>query len=129
MLKDKLKERRAKNFVVKSCGIMASVGSPANPFAIEVAKENGYDLTYFRSSQFNEEYKEWADIIVCMTPEITSHVNSKKCVDFCSLYRLSPINDPYGGSKFAYRNTFSVINFACELLAEDIVHGKLKIKK
>ena len=128
LLKAKLKEKLAKNCVVKSCGMMASIGQPANPFAIEVAKENGYDLSKFRSSQFDSEYLEWADVIVCMTPELSSRVNSKKCVDFCSLYRLSPISDPYGGSKFAYRNTFSVINFACELFAEDIVNGTIKKK-
>ena len=121
LLKSKLRKRRVKDVSVKSCGVRAQNGLPASNLSIAVAEENKLALKRFKSTQFNEELKNWADVIVCMTSELVPIINDVKAVCFTELYRIPAISDPYGKDIEAYRKTFYDLNFACELLVQDIL--------
>lgn len=128
ILKQKLIERGINGVYVRSCGVYAESGKPANPYAVKTITENGLNVSGFSTTVLTDKLMEWADVAICMSPNILKGIKSKKTVDFCALYGTSEIFDPYGGSLDDYRETFSLLNFACELLAEDIFKGTIKEK-
>lgn len=120
LLKKKIKERKIPNVKVKSCGVNARLGEPANPKAIKIARENGVNLKSFKSTPYSADLLNWADVVLCMTPSLTEQLNSKKATDFSLLFGLNPILDPYGGTDEDYEKTFISLDYACELLANQL---------
>ena len=53
-------------FKFKSAGTFACEGDPATREAIDVMEEIGLDIEKHKSSQFDKELAEWADIIFAM---------------------------------------------------------------
>ena len=121
LLKSKLRKKKIKGVNVRSCGLKAVEGMPADTRAITVCAENGISLKRFKTACLNEEIRDWADIIICMTSDIRDFACCDKATDLTLLYGLPPISDPYGGDLEDYRKTFYDLNFACELLAKDII--------
>jgi len=129
ILKNKISKVKLKKIKVRSCGISAEDGSPANPFALSVCAENGIDLAGFKAQKFNRRLSSWADVVICMTPKLKQSFKEEKFTDFTELYGLPPIADPYGGTLEDYRRAFYSINFACELLVKDFLNGQNENKK
>lgn len=120
ILKNKLKKKKITNVNVKSCGVKAVCGMPADSRTIDVCTENNIPIKRFKTTAYSSELAQWADVIICMTADIRKATNSEKATDFTLLYGLPPVIDPFGGDIEDYRKTFYDLNFACELLAKDI---------
>lgn len=128
ILLKKIVDRNVVGVFVRSCGVIAVDGTPANPKAISACKRHGIDIKGFRSTLVTDELINWADAVVCMTPNLIAQVKTKKVADFSLLYGIPPISDPYGGTDEDYENTFISLDYACDLLLADAVSGKLKSK-
>ncbi len=59
-------DRSSMNFKFKSAGTFACEGDPATDEAIEVMREIDLDIEKHKSSQFDKELAQWADIIFAM---------------------------------------------------------------
>lgn len=65
-LADDIGDRSGTNFKFKSAGTLACEDEPATDEAIEVMDEIGLDIDKHKSTQFDKELSEWADIILAM---------------------------------------------------------------
>ncbi len=69
MLRVKLPPAWRDRVRVQSAGTLGIYGSPATPFAVEVAAEHGADISGHRSQGVSRELVKAADIILAMAPE------------------------------------------------------------
>ena len=67
-----LRHKGGNRFSVKSAGLFAQNGQPANPNTLEVLKDHGISLDH-SSTMLTKELVEWADLILTMTE---AHRNS-----------------------------------------------------
>jgi protein-tyrosine-phosphatase len=65
-LAEDIGDRSSMDFKFKSAGTFACEGDPATSEAIEVMQEIELDIEKHKSSQFDKELAEWADIIFAM---------------------------------------------------------------
>jgi protein-tyrosine phosphatase len=108
-------ERRGwKHVAVRSGGVAAEPGSPANEHATEVIGEQGLDLSAHQATLLDPELVEWADLILVMSPSHLAAVDElggahKVALlgDFVAGHEGGgvPVPDPYGGSVGIYRAT------------------------
>ena len=59
--------REQPSLLVRSAGLAAVVGAPADPYSIEVAREHGLDLVGHRARQVDAEAVQRADLVLVMT--------------------------------------------------------------
>jgi protein-tyrosine-phosphatase len=122
------KELSKTGIVVSSAGTSALEGLPASAHSIDVAKENGIDITDHRSKLLNRTRVREADLIVTMgqkhletvgviEPAALEHtfVLSTFCDDFDG-----DVSDPIGGDADEYRRTFDLIRECVEGLARKL---------
>lgn len=96
---------------VLSAGLNA-FGGPPTPEAIETMREEGIDISGFRSRQLTEELIEEADLIITMRKHykddvLSRHPEAKHKVftlkEFAGETENLDIEDPYGKGMEAYR--------------------------
>ncbi|MET3699022.1 protein-tyrosine phosphatase [Bacillus oleivorans] len=100
----------------KSAGIFAAAGSDATPQTKQVLSEN--DILYHHSSQpVTPEILDWATHILTMTESHKGHllhrypsVQNKTFTIKEFADEMGDVIDPYGGSVYEYRQTFSELN-------------------
>lgn len=122
-----LMNKNIKNLQVRSAGIYAQQGSAMSQNAQIVLQQNTIEYDH-RSSLFNEQDAQWADLILTMTSAHKEMV--LRLVDNVShkTFTLNEyvgndvhdINDPYGGDVFVYEQTFEQLNEAIKKLEEKI---------
>ena len=108
-----------------SAGVSAGAGSPAAAPAIEVAAENGVDLSAHRSRPLTAELVEWADAIIAMSEwhadrvvELGGGAKVSLATDFIEDGDpAAGIPDPIGMDTVVYRETWTVL--------DDVVAGVL----
>lgn len=122
-----LMNKNIKNLQVRSAGIYAQQGSAMSQNAQSVLDQKNIEQDH-RSSLFNQQDAQWADLILTMT---TAHKEMVlRLVDNVShkTFTLNEyvgndvldIQDPYGGDVFVYEQTFEQLNEAIEKLEEKI---------
>lgn len=119
ILRRKLKERGWPGVEVRSAGVGAFPGEPANEEAVRAAARRDLDLTEHRSTPLGPELVEWADLILTMTGSHLASVTwagggERSAV--ITAYAAGPegapedalrgVSDPIGGGEEAYERTF-----------------------
>ncbi len=114
---------------VKSAGLFAYEGCPANEHAIEALKEKGISCDH-RSRQVNGELLRWADLVLTMTEGHKQTLLSqfpehdKKIHTFKRYINIdddsADIVDPFGGSLDTYRETLAELEALIDQLIEKI---------
>ncbi len=122
-----LKEYK-KEISVKSAGLLAFAGGPANDQALQVLQEKGIQFQH-ESQQLNAELVEWADVILTMTeqhklhveadfPHATNKVHTLK--QFVNEAGSPDVVDPFGGTVEIYRSTLVELKALVDKLIEKL---------
>lgn len=92
----------------ESCGLAASVGTPATDNAIAVAKEKGFDISQHHAQSLTVAAVEAADRIYTMN---RSHADFLGQIfpRLCDKVRVMNISDPFGGDIKTYRRCLEEI--------------------
>ncbi len=123
---------RCPGLEVRSAGLEAGGGDPAEPGALRVAPEYGVDLSAHRSTSMDAGLAGWADLVVGMEGHHVRAVSrrwpdagSTVCIIGDILPRLPRlIPDPWGQPDDVFRRTFARIVEATDRLAEAIRVGR-----
>jgi len=122
MLRDRCPTR-----LVRSAGFAAGEGGPAEPTAIEVAREWGIDLEPHRARLLRSADLDWAQLVLVMTPSQARDVEIRGSsahgarVRVLGDYLPDPpfaIDDPFGLPHVVFRDCFERIDRATERLSE-----------
>lgn len=117
---------------VDSAGTSAEhAGELPDPRSIEVAKQNGLDITDQRSRQFKKSDFSNFDFIYVMDQQNYDNVialsSSNEAAKKVSLIlnSLTPnsdaeVPDPYYGGKNGFRNVYKMLDEACEQIAKEL---------
>jgi protein-tyrosine-phosphatase len=124
--RDAIAKRGWAHVRVRSAGLSAGVGGPASEHAVEVAAENGLDLSEHASAPLTPESIDWADLILGMSnahlaalAEFGEAEKSALITDFLDGAGLGdPVPDPFGGDVEEYRETFARLREAIDGLLE-----------
>jgi protein-tyrosine-phosphatase len=124
-------EELGHRMVVSSAGLMAIEGSPASNLAVEVATENGLDLTSHRSRQLTEKILSNSDLVIGMQPshlfplqplqqagKLELHILGEYCT--ISSEARPDIPDPFGGNRAEYERAFTTIARCVDGLVEHL---------
>ena len=100
MFKKYLSEREQYGITVTSRGLAAIGGEPASPYAVQVMREYGCDISSHHSLPLTES-ELTADLFVCMTEAHAAMLES--CGIAPQQILVMNIPDPYGGTLDDYR--------------------------
>ncbi|HUS24768.1 MAG TPA: low molecular weight protein-tyrosine-phosphatase [Candidatus Binatia bacterium] len=98
-----------------SAGTGALVGYPADPMAVEVAAQHGFDLTPHRARQASSSMLLTADLVLTMTREHSDWVHARVPqmrgrVQLLGRWRDLEIPDPYQRPREAFLGVFEQID-------------------
>jgi protein-tyrosine-phosphatase len=126
ILKKMLQARGITNIEVRSAGIGAVDGSPANPTAIQVARKHHIDLKTHVAQLVTEQLIHRADWVIAMTPQQRDILRkrypekSDSILLLKELGRPNPqpqdlvIQDPIGSDYWGYEHSFLEIEAEIE---------------
>lgn len=120
----------ARGWEADSAGTLAFEGQGASPNAIEVAREDGVDISRHRSRPVSAELLREADLILTMTgeqkrdilrgyPEAAEKLFTLKEFGGCG-GGDGDIRDPYGSAKEEYRRVYGEIKQCVEAVADKL---------
>ncbi|NOZ56083.1 MAG: low molecular weight protein arginine phosphatase [Calditrichaeota bacterium] len=133
ILKAKLPEDLRRRVIVRSAGTLGLRGQRPTPFAIQVAREHGLDVSHHRSRGLDERLVSVADLILGMAPEHVSWVRKRfpEAADRVHLLTAfgresedagnDGIDDPIGFGPETYRRTFERIENEIERILPVLV--------
>ncbi|MDP3842911.1 MAG: low molecular weight protein-tyrosine-phosphatase [Oxalobacteraceae bacterium] len=112
---------------VRSAGIGAMIGYPAEPFSIQLMQEQGIDINAHRAQSLTSRMVSEADIILVMDQEQKRYIEQKYATSKGKVFRLGEfgkydIPDPYRQDLAVFRQTYSLITQGVDALIERIVH-------
>ncbi len=135
MLQNKLKERAIEGIEIKSAGTHAIDGVGPLPKVMEICKQRDIDISSHFSHSLSEELVKNSDIILVMENEQIDFVvqkfpEAKEKVkilsSYSSGYQGQDIKDPVGGSNFAFRTTFAILDECVKGLLDDVLKNREK---
>lgn len=99
---------------VRSAGLGALVGMPADETAVRLAKEAGIDISGHRATQINRQMCLEADMVLVMDAEQRARVESLYPQSRGRVFRLGEytkqdIPDPYRQPEAAFRHSLALI--------------------
>ena len=112
---------------VSSAGIFANPGNIPEPFAVQVAREAGVDISGYRARVVNNDILSWADIVLVMESGQRGFISMAFPHQSGKVFLLGNfkrsegegvIADPYGSSLEAYRTCFEEIREAIDGLIQ-----------
>jgi protein-tyrosine phosphatase len=111
---------------VRSAGINALIGNPADPFAVQIMQERGIDISEHRAQSLAGWMIAEADLILTMDQEQKRYVELKYSVSKGKVFRLGEfssydIPDPYQQSLDVFRQSFELITQGVNDLTERII--------
>ena len=100
---------------VSSAGTAALIGHPADPLAVEVAGQFGFDLSPHRGRQAATPLLTAADLVLVMTRAQADWVHERVPplrgrVQLLGRWREQEIADPYGHERAVYERVFEQID-------------------
>jgi protein-tyrosine-phosphatase len=113
---------------VISAGTAAFEGGKASANAIEVLREEGFDLSSHISETLTREMLEEADIVVALDTEHVDYIKNwmPHLLPKVILIRPEGIKDPMGQPIEVYRNTANLIRHALPRIVEIALGGDEK---
>jgi len=124
LMAERLREDGRQGISVSSAGIFANPGSTPDPFAVQVAREAGVDISQHRARVVNKDNLGWADIVLVMESGQRTFISmafphQSTRVDLLGNFKRSQraggeIADPYGSSLEAHRLCFGEIREAVD---------------
>jgi len=125
---ERLSQEGRQYLSVSSAGIFANTGNPPEPFAVQVAREAGVDISGHRARVVNNESLSWADIVLVMESAQREFVSMVFPTQSAKVTLLGDFNrsrggggeieDPYGSSIEVYRTCFGEI--------EEVIDGLIQ---
>lgn len=112
---------------VRSAGIGALIGHPADPFSIQLMQEQGIDISAHRAQSLTSSMVSEADIILVMDLEQKRFVEQKYSTSKGKVFRLGEfgkydIPDPYREDLAVFRQIYSQIAKGVDALIERIAY-------
>jgi protein-tyrosine phosphatase len=100
---------------VRSAGLGALVGMPADETAVRLMREHDIDITGHRAVQITRQMCTQADIVLAMDPEQRKRLEAMYPQACGRIFRLGEytkrdIPDPYRQSELAFREALSLID-------------------
>ena len=100
---------------VRSAGLGAVAGMPADEIAVRLMQERGIDITSHRAAQISQQMCVRADIVLVMDFEQRKRLETMYPQACGRIYRLGEyakrdIPDPYRQSELAFREVLSLID-------------------
>jgi protein-tyrosine-phosphatase len=121
---ERLRQEGRQYLSVSSAGIFATPGNPPEPFAIQVTREAGVDISGHRARVVNNENLSWADIVLVMESGQRGFISMAFPQQSAKVALLGDFNrcqgeggeigDPYGSSVEVYRACFEEIGEAID---------------
>jgi len=115
------RQHLGKNFFVQSAGIEFDEESHAALNAIEVMKENGFDITKHSPKGISNVNAHEYDYVIAITPCIAELLLDQYNVENSRLITLD-IVDPYGSSITAYRQCYRKIDQDIKIITSKILN-------
>ncbi|MGS0742804.1 low molecular weight protein-tyrosine-phosphatase [Glaciimonas sp. GG7] len=112
---------------VRSAGIGAMIGYPADPLSVQLMQEQGIDIGTHRAQSLLTWMVGDADIILVMDLEQKRFIEQKYPSSKGKVFRLGEfghydIPDPYQEDLTVFRQTYSLIAQGVDAVVERIVH-------
>jgi len=131
IMKDKVKKKKL-DVEVDSCGFEGfHRGDPADPRSVEIAGKHGIDLSGHVARQFRIEDFDRFDKIYVMDStnyyDVAGEARNQEDLSKVD-YVLNethpgtnkPVPDPYYGGKHGFENVYTLLDQACEKIANDL---------
>jgi protein-tyrosine phosphatase len=114
---------------VRSAGIDAMVGYPADPFAIQLMQEQGIDISPHRAQSLMTWMVSEAEVVLTMDLEQKRFIEQKYPTSKGKVFRLGEfgqydIPDPYKQDLSVFRQTYRLIAQGVDALAERLAPTK-----
>lgn len=111
---------------VRSAGLGALIGKPADPFAVQLMADQGVDITAHRAQQISPALVAQADLILVMDLEQKRHVETQYMGARGKVFRLGEaakedIPDPYREGIESFRIAYRMIEEGAEFWAAQIL--------
>ena len=114
-------------FIVKSAGISAADGMMPTPYAVDVMKDEGIDISGYLSSALSKDFAKSADVILVMAkvhknsitetmPELKDKVYLYN--EFANVDDGADIEDPIGRPLLLYKDVCNKIKKASQKIIE-----------
>jgi protein-tyrosine phosphatase len=112
-------------YEIRSAGIGALIGRPAEPFAVQLMAEKDIDITAHRAQQISSQLVGWADLILVMDQEQKKYVESQYIASRGKVFRIGEsakdeVPDPYRGTMDSFRVALGVIEAGVAFWAAQI---------
>jgi protein-tyrosine phosphatase len=107
-------ERSGKAITVRSAGLGALVGHPADANAQTIARERGLDLSEHRAVQVNREMLHWADLVLVMEDAHREELRVREPsaagkTMLLGHWSQAQVEDPYRGDLAQFEQSMSLI--------------------
>ena len=117
---------RCPHLEVRSAGLRARDGDPAQPGALRIGLEFGVELADHKAHRLGEDDIEWADLIIGMQGWHQSSIRQRGPIGTPKVRLLGDflpsaphaVEDPWGGSDDFFRAVFEIISRANDRLAQ-----------
>jgi protein-tyrosine phosphatase len=111
---------------VRSAGLGALIGKPADPYAVQIMAERGIDISAHRAQHLSARMVSEADLILVMDMEQKKYVEAKYVGAKGKVFRLGEfakvdIADPYREGMESFEAAFRLIDEGVKVFAERIV--------
>jgi protein-tyrosine phosphatase len=112
---------------VRSAGIGALVGRPAEPFSVQIMQEQGIDISAHRAQSLAPWMVSEANLILTMDLEQKRFVETNFIASKGKVYRIGEfkkydVTDPFRRSMEDFRSSYRLIAEGVDDLVERIAH-------
>lgn len=121
LMKNKIKRCKIRWWDVSSCGINAEVGGAMSRNSEIALSERGISAENFKPRQLTQKLIEKSTIVICMTENQKTLLES--CGNVHSVKEMCgyDIPDPYGCNLDAYRVTRDALSRACDVIIKNYI--------
>lgn len=122
---ERMLKRALPDHVVRSAGLSALIGKPAEPFAVQLMQEQGIDINEHRAQQISASLVAQAELILVMDAEQkryieTNYVGTRGKVFLLAQASKADIPDPYGEGLESFRTAYRMIEEGVQFWAQQI---------
>jgi protein-tyrosine phosphatase len=110
---------------IRSAGIGALIGRPAEPFAVQLMAEQGIDISAHRAQQISGQLVAWANLILVMDLEQKKYVETHYVASRGKVFRVAEaakadVPDPYREGLESFRASLNLIEEGAQFWARHI---------
>jgi protein-tyrosine phosphatase len=121
-----LLKKELPDMTVRSAGLGALIGNPADPFSVKIMAEEGIDISGHRAQQISSDLVADADLILVMDSGQKKHVESRYTQARGKVFRLceplkADVPDPYREGIDNFRASHQLIASGVSFWREQIM--------